>query len=1504
MQESEQRQLVRVAGLSFDPLTEEPDILESLRTKRYPYGSTLTIIQFKKPLTNEERAQIQGSYGLDLTAYLPDFAYVEKISDAILNRISQDPLFRASLPYHTAFKLDPEIGKRTFVSPSRIAEPGILLMVMLAEGASLDAVINSIRNLGFEIVSSTSEPELNIKRVKVRVQQSADAARIAELDEVRYVEEVGDVTLNNATTSWVIQTNVANSRTVWGYGLRGEDQIIGHIDGALDTSHCFFRDAANNTPRPAHRKVVGLRNAAGGTTDQPHGTHTAGTAAGEDFNADALSAAPNANNGNAPRARLTHGYLYDLNWIAGGTVSFYNYLAQAHADGASIHTNSWDDKSTSAYTQVSVDLDKFTWDNEDDLVIIGPDNGSPTRFPHVRPPDSSKNALVVNATQQSPNENNYSSGLRDFTLDGRRKPDMSAPGAGIVSADAGTACGTAPMGGTSMAAPAVAGAAALVRQYYSEGWYPTGTRQPHHAFIPSGALLKATLLNATVDMTGPAGYPGTAATGEGWGRLLLENALFFQGDARNLMVLDTRHADGLTTGVTREYHIDVASNAQPLKVTLVWTEPPGAASSATPVVNNLDLEVVSPNAAQTFRGNVFTNGVSDTGGAADALNNVEMVLVNAPAAGDWTVRVMGTQVNVGNPGQGYAVAVSGDLVEPPVATGVQDTLVVRVKFADVAFEPPLANLQNLMADLGDYIDEVSYGQATVVPAFRGPLTLDHNKDYYYHPDRNLLFELTEEVVAKLVAVEQNLFDTLERMIIVTNDVNFTGDWSTTGPWPYDLPAGFTRPISVSIQSYANPVARFTHGMLHQFGLVDLYSHEGVTFPRPYVDEWDNMAGLYNNVHPLVWSKELAGWLTAHGDTIHYIPRPAAGDSYVGLNPIPIFFNTSTAANRKAIAIGLSQGMATMTQENAFYFVEARSNAAGSYDSALPDSGVLIYYVNEMIPQGEGPVILRDKNLLTSGLGDAIFTVGDIVDIPGTGITLTILSGTGGADFNIQMAYTPPVTDYNVYITRGDTINGEFYSYFSPDIWVDSPKNGFNLGAGPPPHDQRDRPVAGLLNRIYARVHNAGPATAFDFDVRFRISEPYHTVGGEADFDKFVGIKHIDSLPQGYVDVFVEWTPVLSDDLHACVKVDLINLVGNDTNPHDNWAQENLDIVTSVTSSPFHPVTSSYYLTNPYKEPALFYFRVDGAPKGWKIDLSPRKIRLNPGERTVGQVTITPPIGANVCTSERMQITSWTPRGDTMINVGGAVVQVDLRRPTAMTFEANAGPCDDRDMDIVRSQGSQRMMIATESARPRCTRVVAHGCLVPPMPGVEVILKYVDPLGNATYRTVKTDQNGCFEDFMVSVTDGNWQVLAEYPGGNCEAPIVEGPVTVTGQCQPCFGVCRLFLIINALIIAAALVVVSGTQAAPIQVFQGNAVIPWLAGILSLLALTLYLWWQACRLTICQLLRALLIGSALGAILLASLLLFGHPEPRPVPAFLFSAGLFVATAIVMWAKGCWK
>ena len=239
-----------------------------------------------------------------------------------------------------------------------------------------------------------------------------------------------------------------------------------------------------------------------------------------------------------------------------------------------------------------------------------------------------------------------------------------------------------------------------------------------------------------------------------------------------------------------EHHLDVAANTQPLRVTLVWSDAPADASSAAPVVNNLDLEVVDPSGATTFLGNDFANGVSTTGGAADSLNNVEMVLVNNPAAGDWIDSCPRHRGERRQPGRATPSSPPATLAAAPVNTGVQDTLVVRVRFADIAAravapEPPGHDGQTSRAtsiasatDRRRWCRRIAASSISTIP-----------KSYYDHPSRHPLIELTEEVVAKLVAAEPTVLDLVERMIIVTNDVNFT---EATGrrpdPGPTTCPA--------------------------------------------------------------------------------------------------------------------------------------------------------------------------------------------------------------------------------------------------------------------------------------------------------------------------------------------------------------------------------------------------------------------------------------------------------------------------------------------------------------------------------------------------------------------------------------------------------------------------------------------------------------------------------------------------------------------------------------------
>ena len=103
-----------------------------------------------------------------------------------------------------------------------------------------------------------------------------------------------------------------------------------------------------------------------------------------------------------------------------------------------------------------------------------------------------------------------------------------------------------------------------------------------------------------------------------------------------------------------------------LKVTLVWTDPPGTTSASLHRINDLNLKVTSPSRL-TYRGNWgLTSGIwSTSGGAADTLNTVENVFVQNPEPGLWTVEVKALDINqdghIETPGMDadFALVISG-----------------------------------------------------------------------------------------------------------------------------------------------------------------------------------------------------------------------------------------------------------------------------------------------------------------------------------------------------------------------------------------------------------------------------------------------------------------------------------------------------------------------------------------------------------------------------------------------------------------------------------------------------------------------------------------------------------------------------------------------------------------------------------------------------------------------------------------------------------------------------
>ena len=92
--------------------------------------------------------------------------------------------------------------------------------------------------------------------------------------------------------------------------------------------------------------------------------------------------------------------------------------------------------------------------------------------------------------------------------------------------------------------------------------------------------------------------------------------------------------------------VKISGSSSPLRVTLAYTDPPGER-----LVNNLNLIVAAPN-GKLHLGNDFKRR-----GRFDSTNNVEGIIVPRPAAGRWTVRVVGVEVQQGP--QPYALCISG-----------------------------------------------------------------------------------------------------------------------------------------------------------------------------------------------------------------------------------------------------------------------------------------------------------------------------------------------------------------------------------------------------------------------------------------------------------------------------------------------------------------------------------------------------------------------------------------------------------------------------------------------------------------------------------------------------------------------------------------------------------------------------------------------------------------------------------------------------------------------------
>lgn len=282
-----------------------------------------------------------------------------------------------------------------------------------------------------------------------------------------------------------------------------------------------------------------------------------------------------------------------------------------------------------------------------------------------------KNVITVGATTDA-----VSSGLRSPsnanmtsfsswgpTDDGRIKPDVVANGDSLYSSLNGSDSSYGTYSGTSMSTPNACGSAALLVQQYGQLFPGQAMR---------AASLKGLLIH-TADDRGNAGPDYTF----GWGLVNVKAAadlLIDHAANPNRIRLSENQ---ISTTITSRSHAFLWDGVSPIRATLSWTDPAGAATSTSDLrtarlINNLQLKLIAPNGSEFFpyvmpfvgtwteasMSLPATTGINNT-------DNIEQVFVSSPGqSGTWTAVVSYTGTLTNNQ-QNYTLLVSGSSSEPP-----------------------------------------------------------------------------------------------------------------------------------------------------------------------------------------------------------------------------------------------------------------------------------------------------------------------------------------------------------------------------------------------------------------------------------------------------------------------------------------------------------------------------------------------------------------------------------------------------------------------------------------------------------------------------------------------------------------------------------------------------------------------------------------------------------------------------------------------------------------------
>ena len=609
-----------------------------------PRGTVAFVVVSELPVSKMVRDRA-SSCGARVLGFMPVNSLIVEASAKTLKRLEDDTLFAA------AYELEPKDKVQGHVRDLVSADPKTVDVTVLPLMATdVGPLGEFVKGMGGKVIPADDGRSVLRARVPASV-----VGELTKRGDVRWVEHYVPASLQNDVA---VKPGLMNVLPVWEtHGLTGRGQNVTISDSGLDTGdpETLLADFLGRVYK------IGVASGTTPSDTNGHGTHTAGSIVGNG------RLSKGEIKGVAPGARLYAWQCVQAN----GVMVFppWQNLFQPDEENfpSYVHSASWGWGRTGFYTTICQEVDGWIWAHPESLGVFSAGNVyNVDTVERVMDPSSAKNVLSVGATQNlragSAYEDYYRtvypysrysymwdwstmknpSSVASFSLggpcsDGRVKPDVVAPGSGIVSLKSSCAAygslRTYPGNvnyafdtGTSMSTPLVAGSAALVREWLVE-------RRGFTNELPTAALLKAVLMGGAHDMSVDAGADcGGAAPNnrQGWGRIDLGETLYPSNRAVRLF-----DRVPFSCGSEVEFRVTV-TNTAPLDVQLVWLDYPAEPFARQALVNDLDLVVSNETTGAVWWGNGVDGG--------DRVNTVESVRIGSASDGVYSIRVRGKTV--------------------------------------------------------------------------------------------------------------------------------------------------------------------------------------------------------------------------------------------------------------------------------------------------------------------------------------------------------------------------------------------------------------------------------------------------------------------------------------------------------------------------------------------------------------------------------------------------------------------------------------------------------------------------------------------------------------------------------------------------------------------------------------------------------------------------------------------------------------------------------------------